>query len=1615
MIEKLSLEDFRKIKEELFILVKNFEQEIDENLYNKDYDENLKEQEFENKYFKMQSKLLAYDLSDIPFEEWEGIEIYSDDNSIADFSNTHANIDFSLINLDNYFVAGSFKGCNIRNLKNLGYMIHEKNFDNITIQNNSSLFLSSIFSQDFKDKYYNSRLNIEDLSQLSSEQLLELKKKNVINHLDDEDRESFIKNLITRMIGIDKSIELYNYSKKDYNYVLDIIKLVDKEIPITKFEPLLDNLETFIKNQIVNSDIKDIKTRFNSYLREFITKSKFSHIVLENIPKDIIIENRDLFLIDESIDEDLKRKYYHRKLRLQDLLYNLDLFDKFPIENFLDNSSSNRIIIKELGYGNLVKLMKKHYDVFKHIIDNNFIYDFSMYLSRHSNYSIERKFILAVKMYYNSGFIGTKPNWLKSMNFNFVGKLLSTGDLMKYDDKTLIEDVDQQKVINVFGIENLKKLEEETKIFSSSHLDFDIFKILSETVDSKYRNINLTNRTDDLDFKLGLLPYEEFRSKFAEYLEILRTNNMFTEYDNYDFIEGNFRNDYPEIFIDKNVPQELKIAFYSNEITPKLLFKNKEYIAYLVDKNLFNILTLHMRLIKTSNSGTVRAFNFIEKYIEIFGNEKTLNLISKYGDILEDIEINYNVWEQSGKNDEELIDKLVKDAIYKKIKFGSYDYRYLKDVQDFTSYHPEIFVDFEALKNISDFEREDLETRYYTKRLVYDDIKDNPELIELLKNKDLDLCFHRYGKPSFFQDKKTGNIKCIKELDLISLYGNEKFLKLCQKYGRYLNDMAYELFAKKYINLYLNETKELSFGEIDKKIEEIITDKCLKGKIDYDEDAPEFLKKEHPELFLSEDTPLDLKLKFYCRNLDFTFFDLKELYMNKTYRHYLEGKKISVALLRNKAKREKIEYFLKAFGEDAALKLGRNKCKTVTQMLNIHDIDLMKKWYDKTGNKFIPDYVVMRNIPFEESDKFLSNGFNWSKLMKLEEFSNDYESRDAMLKLAYSFGVFDGDKRGFNKVYELLTKIPKELDELTYYQINDITLKEFFNVKEENCNIDYFINYYNTVMKNLDDLDFAREGISKNNLLNLLTAIKNENFDLDYSKGLISQIYRRNADNTYTLIINQQRYPKTIKAIREFLINSDIDTILTPHLIHQLFGGFKLEYNPEFREFFLNNLDEILSNSDYQTYIGAIQKKFKNIKIANSNRKLTLDLAISYVQENKYEDVEDGNESVAEISSVAGYDQEDFETLQKIYNYGKQRVFSSIPRIENKTNKYNYEILRLDDPLALAIGTLTDCCQEIGNVAESCMEHSMVDKNGRVFVIRDKEGNIVSQSWVWRNGNVLCFDNIEVPNKAFDRIDNRNKLAQEIYEIYKKAAEELIEKDEKAYKKLFDEGKITQVEYEGLKLKKVTVGIGYNDIAEVLKKNSKKDHTIIRPREFLSRVDLDNNLYTSDSKTQYILKDEEKQMSLSGQPYQVHNDLYKIYDDTNFTKKELIRLGNLEMLQDGYSEILDIEAEENLVSNIADLYELNKDKTKIIMNPNFAIIYEENDDIINIVDLFYNLKAGDMNIDDVVIMKLRLAIEQIKGNKEIDVSNLEENQKSVYNKAINLDKEMDIEKGIKIK
>ena len=53
-----------------------------------------------------------------------------------------------------------------------------------------------------------------------------------------------------------------------------------------------------------------------------------------------------------------------------------------------------------------------------------------------------------------------------------------------------------------------------------------------------------------------------------------------------------------------------------------------------------------------------------------------------------------------------------------------------------------------------------------------------------------------------------------------------------------------------------------------------------------------------------------------------------------------------------------------------------------------------------------------------------------------------------------------------------------------------------------------------------------------------------------------------------------------------------------------------------------------------------------------------------------------------------------------------------------------------------------------------------------------------------------------------------------------------------------------------------------------------------------------------------------------------------------------------------------------------------------------------------------------MDIENQVVMQIRLALEQIANNKEVDISNLDEKQKEMYAKVTGLTEEIDIERGV---
>jgi hypothetical protein len=1549
MIEKMSLEQFKQIKNQLAQIVKEFQDNYEAHGHDENYDYDKEEQRVVNQYLKIQNRLSQYDLSDIPYSEWSDMAILSDESHEADFSKTNANIDFKLVKYAG--TNANFRGCNIRNLNSISSSYSPEQFDENTIKDNPNEFLSFSFNANFKSNYYTRNLKLIDFIGLTDNELEELKKKNIISHFNDY-------------------IWLEYNDDEDYNFSIS----------------------------------------YQSYLVDFI-------------------------------------------------------ISKYGQEEFLS-------------------LIKKHSDVLLHIAELEDIRTFNQFLKEGKD--LESAFSKAVKQYFsNYGMpdqfkvvsegqtIYNVPKWLSSMNFQFVEKLNTANDLLQYTDSVLVIDNSQRLVLDTLNIENIRRFEQETGFFTHKGYewsrDLEMFNTFSD-----YFRMHSPSQLEKqgIDFKNGNISYEEFLTQFANCLDHMRKNGVFTDFPSYDWIQGEFRESHPEIFIDLNAPVELKIAFYRNRLNPEFLYHHKEYVKYLVNKNLSNTIRADMKLaipgLIDEQGRMMPSFaNFVDEYVSRYGNEKFLQLCAKYGVVLSNITIT-SLHDEI--ENEQAIEQSLRNAIYNKIIKGKADYSYLASVPELVTEHPEIFVNFDNLTSISQEERQRLTKAFYTRTLSFDDIKKYPELANALKDKNLSIAFgdkdgnHHEGR--IFLDTGYGRTseKKYSDLELLQVFGNEKFLQLCAKYGRYMDGIAQHLNKDitirngKYIDFGLQSMdfeNGLSIEEISKRIENIIARESKLGNLAYNpEDAPDFLKENYPELFLGADVPDELKRYFYnyANNYPMTF---EVLQRNKDWLPFLKDKSLTTSLLRNNyLKKELIQYF-ELFGEEKGIKLGINRAETVKEMMRSHQVELMKSWYDKTGGKFIPDFVVMQNFRLEEADKFLASGSNWSNLMRIQSFARTPESRDALLKLAYSFGAFDQDQRGFKKLQDLLTSLPKRLDADKGYiidqidhQIDQYSQRGVFyhnksiidingnrRIEAPNMTPEEKEEAYNKMIEYAKKNNFI-DLIDTATLVNLLETLKKEKVDIDFSKPIFAQLYKKNEDGSYTLTINAQSCPKSSQAIRGILEKFRELPILTPDKAHHYLGGFKLEYDSDFREFFLSNFDIIIGDSKYLSQISAIQRRFEEIKTIYSNVNLTLDLAMSYINNNKYENVNTGNERVTQVAGIQNYSQQDFEILQQIYNYGKQRTFSSIPRISSDksvnlpSGTYHYEILRLDDPRAMSIGFESDCCQRLGEPAEVCMEHSMVDKNGRVFIITNTAGEIVAQSWVWRNKDVLCFDNIEVPDqKMWDngilrgQEDSgiRNQFTDDILAIYKMVAHELIEVDEKVYKELLDSNKITQEQYEGLRLGKITAGLGYSNIKGSLK-TLPIDKTILsRPLPFEEPVKLSRGLYTSDSTTQYILEERDDRREFDGDTLPVHSDSYTEYNDSNFTEKSLLSLEKLEIVtkedpRNLDTSVSDYADSEHLVTEIARNYGLNPETARIIMNPNFAIIYDVNGDRLRVGDLLFNTKVDNeqqqMDIESQVVMQMRLALEQIASDKEIDVSTLDEKQKEMYAKITGLTDEMDIERGV---
>lgn len=131
----------------------------------------------------------------------------------------------------------------------------------------------------------------------------------------------------------------------------------------------------------------------------------------------------------------------------------------------------------------------------------------------------------------------------------------------------------------------------------------------------------------------------------------------------------------------------------------------------------------------------------------------------------------------------------------------------------------------------------------------------------------------------------------------------------------------------------------------------------------------------------------------------------------------------------------------------------------------------------------------------------------------------------------------------------------------------------------------------------------------------------------------------------------------------------------------------------------------------------------------------------------------------------------------KLYDQYRFRLLSSIPDISGSIGDCFFSMVDIHSSEILSNGighyilpnTIASSCLTPNGTAASCLRHGALNPNGRFFKVVCQD-NILAYSWVWRCGDVLCFDNIEVTKELLD-IPNYEEV---VYMSYKQAAEEIM-------------------------------------------------------------------------------------------------------------------------------------------------------------------------------------------------------------------------------------------------
>ncbi len=418
-------------------------------------------------------------------------------------------------------------------------------------------------------------------------------------------------------------------------------------------------------------------------------------------------------------------------------------------------------------------------------------------------------------------------------------------------------------------------------------------------------------------------------------------------------------------------------------------------------------------------------------------------------------------------------------------------------------------------------------------------------------------------------------------------------------------------------------------------------------------------------------------------------------------------------------------------------------------LVNIGRIFINKIDVNKVRSIYSLEYFII--LEYLSRENYNDNKQNYLFLMAFKiffkEFLKKYNDKILQKDVEYLERIFRRaiQRKNIDKI--LLINNRKKL--IHYYKSNDLLLNTSF-VSMENIEI-YNVKQYRNIKEFIKKKVENGEFINVNIFLTTVPIIKDEYiinslclFEYNVTKKLVNYnigIWKRLVD----LLKNKSNI--FIDAFKEFVLEeNDSSKILQDYQL----------------EAYLSAFEKILVSNKKPT-LNKMNKVIRSIK----------ELLVPYnihIEENleQLNNVAKGDPFLEKINGI------------KLYEDYRKRIKSSIPNCWGEYHGLEYQLVNLHDKKIISNGigkyllpgnNKASSCLTPNGKAKTCLWHGAVNLNGRFFKVTSN-GRIIAYSWVWRRGDILCFDNIELT----EEIEKRQNFEKEIYDIYLQTAIYLMEK-----------------------------------------------------------------------------------------------------------------------------------------------------------------------------------------------------------------------------------------------